>query len=121
MGTVENIDGTPMIQATIKIQGIERSHTVSKRSGYFKLMLPEGTYTMQITCHKYRNQSVTVTVSDNKLSKLKIRLIEEERKIPEVYQGTVVLLGAPQIDVTDKSITEPFKGNIRTGIKGLND
>lgn len=120
VGTVENMHGLPMTQSTIKIQGIERSYAVSKRLGYFKCMLPPGVYIIRIACHEYQDQNVTVTVSDQKLSKLKIYLVQDRIKLPEVYQGTIVSSAAQEIDITDKSISERFKGNIKTGIKGIN-
>lgn len=119
VGTVENIDGEVMTEAIVKIQGIERNYKVSKRSGYFKIIVPPGMYDLEITCHEYQDQDVRVVVSKDKLSSLKILLVQKGRKLPEVYQGTIVSSAADQIVVTDKSIAEPFNGSISTGIKGM--
>lgn len=118
MGTVKNIDGESMTEAIVKIQGIGRSYAVSKRSGYFKIIVPPGVYEIEISCHEYQSQNMPVTVSEEKLTTLKVLLVQNGRKLPEVYQGTIVSSAAEQIDVTDKSIIEPFKGEISTGIKG---
>lgn len=118
MGIVENIDGEPMTESNIRILGIERTFTVSKRSGYFKIILSQGQYKLQISCHEYQVQEITVSVVEGQLTNLTISLIQYGRHMPEVYQGTIVSSPADHRYVTDNSINEPFKGNVKTGIKG---
>lgn len=118
VGIVENIDGEPMTESTVRIQGIEKSYAVSKRSGHFKIIVSPGEYVIQISCHQYLDQDLTVTVVEGKLTNLTIHLTKDDRQVPEVYQGTIVLSSAEQHYVTDNSINKPFIGNIKTGIKG---
>lgn len=118
-GTVLNIEGEPMTEALVTVEGTGRSYSVSKRLGYFKIILPPGFYGLIISCHEYQDHNVALTVIEEALINIKVSLVQKGRKQPEVYQGTIVSSAAQQIDVTDRTITEPFKGNITTGIKGI--
>lgn len=62
----------PMRNATLRIS--DRFYDITKNKAYFKIMLPEGKYTIEVTCHGYINATYTVDVKTGKIGVLNIVL-----------------------------------------------
>ncbi|VEN63122.1 unnamed protein product [Callosobruchus maculatus] len=114
-GVVQNALGEPMLNATVRITGMEQQYEVTKRLAHFKILLMPGEYVLEVACHNYQSKVLHVKLEEEKILSLKVIL---ERGEEEVYRGTVVHLTHEQAVVTDGTMREPFKGSITTGIKG---
>nr|CAH7712255.1 unnamed protein product [Callosobruchus chinensis] len=114
-GVVQNALGEPMLNATVRITGMEQQYDVTKRLAHFKILLLPGEYVLEVVCHNYQSKVLHVKLEEEKILSLKVVL---QRGEEEVYRGTVVHLTHEQAAVTDGTMREPFKGSITTGIKG---
>ncbi|KAG5866493.1 hypothetical protein JTB14_015933 [Gonioctena quinquepunctata] len=111
-GVVKGPLGEPMLNATIKVSGIEQGYDVSKKIAHFKIMLPPGNYNLQFMCHNFQTKVMLVTVTEGNLLPLSVVLVKDEERKLEVYPGTIVAVNK------DSSIHQPFSGDIASGIRG---
>lgn len=75
-----------MRNATVKVQGISKQYDVSKNMGLFKIMLPQGKYKLEVSCHGYQNQLVDVVVEEGTITQQKIVL---QRSNEQTYEGYI--------------------------------
>lgn len=73
-GTVVDKETKPMVNATIKLHGINRPRDVTKINAHFKIMLPIGKYIMEVYCHNYKTKILTFDVNADNLTTLNIIL-----------------------------------------------
>lgn len=106
-----------MLNATLNVVGIGQTYDVTKRLAHFKIILPPGTYDLEVVCHMYQNKMVHLTVTEENMLQLKVVMMREGTN-PEVYNGTIVKTSANTLVMTDFSIKKPFLGPTKTGVKG---
>lgn len=94
-----------MRNATVSIAGIEKVHEVTKNLAHFKIMLPPGTYKLEVKCHNYEPELLTIRVERDTILYQKVVL----RKL---QQGREEALIETQEQVSSE-------GMITTGIRGI--
>lgn len=75
-----------MRNASVTVQGINKSYDVSKNLGLFKIMLPQGEYKVEISCHGYQNQLIDFEVTEGTITHKKIVL---QRTNEQTYEGYI--------------------------------
>ncbi|KAJ3651200.1 hypothetical protein Zmor_017252 [Zophobas morio] len=103
-GFVQDEKMAPMRNATVKVNGLDRTFDVTKTSAHFKIMLPPGQYTFEVSCHYYTTTTLGVTVVQGQLSFVR-----------------VILTKSTTINVeTDTELTKPLvvDGAVTSGIRG---
>uniref|UniRef100_A0A6P7FUX0 Carboxypeptidase D n=1 Tax=Diabrotica virgifera virgifera TaxID=50390 RepID=A0A6P7FUX0_DIAVI len=116
-GVVENKGGEPMRNASIKVAGVSQFYEVSKNNATFKMILPKGNYTLEVSCHGYEPQNISVSVADQNITVLKV-VLETLKQLAANQQATESA-NKEILDVhLDESLHQPFTGNVATGIRG---
>lgn len=82
-GNIQDADKKPMINATVKIQGLNRSFEVAKVTAHFNIMLPPGKYVLEVNCHNYKPAILNIEITMEKLY-LPINLVKDEGTVGEV-------------------------------------
>ncbi|KAJ8930584.1 hypothetical protein NQ314_016596 [Rhamnusium bicolor] len=116
-GYVKGAKMMPMLNATVKVPGLNRTFEVTKKLAHFKIMLPPGKYDLEVACHGYENKLLHVAITEGNLLNLNVILNPANMDSP-VYPGTIVNTSPNRISATDISMHEPFAGVVSTGIKG---
>lgn len=63
-----------MINATIKVRGIQKLYEVTKINAHFKIILPPGNYYVEISCHNYKSKLLYFVVTIDNLTSLNVVL-----------------------------------------------
>lgn len=83
---VSDVSSNFLRNASITVQGISKSYEVSKNLAYFKIMLPQGHYKLEVSCEGYQNQLIDVTVKEGNITYERIMLRRlNEQKTYEAY------------------------------------
>ncbi|KAF5286929.1 hypothetical protein FQR65_LT12388 [Abscondita terminalis] len=73
-GVVRDSAGVPMKNATVKVQGVSRLYEVSKIAAHYKIMLPPGTFTLEVNCHLYDSKVLIVDIKKDVILNLDVVL-----------------------------------------------
>jgi len=108
--------GEAMIGATVSINELAATGTVTNAYGFYSITIPEGTYTVTAQFIGYESKSVTINLKQNtrqdfnideKASTLKEVLVTGEKKEQNV---TNVQMGADKIDIKEINSIPVFMG-----------
>ncbi|KAF5285144.1 hypothetical protein FQA39_LY16833 [Lamprigera yunnana] len=80
-GIVRDLAGEAMKNATIKVQGVNKLYEVSKISAQYKIILPPGVFTLEVSCHSYEKKIVVIEVKQDEVSQLNIVLNPSEAEV----------------------------------------
>ncbi|XP_044260416.1 carboxypeptidase D isoform X2 [Tribolium madens] len=100
----------PMRNATIRIVGYNRYYDVTRNhQAKFKIMLPEGQYTIEVSCHGYINATYDTTVKNGKFAYLPVILQPNSNEISGI-KGYVRdnynhPIAAASIKIIEKNVT----------------
>lgn len=68
------------------MEGINKSYDVSKNLAYFKIILPQGKYRLEVGCEGYQNQLIDFTIQEGTITHQKITL---QRSNEQTYKGYI--------------------------------
>lgn len=105
-GMVVGDKKNPMINATLKLRGMNKSYEVTKIHGLFKIMLPPGKYYMEVLCHNYKPRLLTFEVVADNLITLNVEL-EKDAADKEIKEEVTETNGLVYVNI---------KGYIRDGL-----
>lgn len=94
--------GEDLIGATIFVEGLSNTGTVTNSYGYYSIFLPKENYKIRFQFVGYQPQIIRINLMDNKM--LDIELIEMSIEL-----GSVVVTG----ERADKNITSVVMGNVK--------
>jgi hypothetical protein len=94
--------GEDLIGATIFVNELSNTGTITNSYGYYSISLPKGTYSVQFQFIGYESQNILVELLENK--KLEIELAEKSIEI-----GNIIVTG----ERADKNITSVEMGNVK--------
>ncbi|XP_044763905.1 carboxypeptidase D [Coccinella septempunctata] len=66
-GHVQDDRKKPMTNATVKVQGLNKTFEVTKVKADFNIMLPPGKYVLEVNCHNYKTAFINVVITKQKL------------------------------------------------------
>ncbi|KAK4878716.1 hypothetical protein RN001_011222 [Aquatica leii] len=75
-GFVHDSNGAVMKNATVKVQGVSRLYEVSKVMAHYKIMLPPGTFTLEVNCHMYDGKVLIVEIKKDVMLRLDVTLTQ---------------------------------------------
>ncbi len=102
-GTIKDFaTGEDLIGATVFVQEISNTGTISNTYGFYSLSLPKNKYVIRFQFIGYEAQMVEIDLSENK--RIDIELVEKTVEI-----GSVIVTG----DRPDKNITSIEMGNVK--------
>lgn len=99
-----------MVNASIKVKGIQRNYEVTKVKAHFKIMLPSGNYSMEVVCHDYEPKLLNIVITRNQLLSLNVTL----SKLTENNSHGVI----SNKDAYYETPNTISNANITSGIKG---
>lgn len=99
---MRDVSSNSLRNASIKIQGISKSYDVSKNLAFFKIILPQGKYKLEVSCQGYHSQLIDVTVQEGNIAYQRIML---QKSNEQTYEGYI-------------ESHEPIDGAIKTGVTG---
>ncbi|KAL3271051.1 hypothetical protein HHI36_021551 [Cryptolaemus montrouzieri] len=113
-GYVKDETTKPMTNATIKVQGLNKTIEVAKATAHYNIMLPPGKYVIEVKCHNYKAFSVDVDITDSRIF-LPITLQKDEGR-----SGLVVPVQSKHEDGDNEILHKPLYVNgIKTnGLRG---
>lgn len=85
-GIVQDASSTSLRNASVKIQGINKSYEVTKNLALFKIMLPQGKYKLEVSCLGYKSQLIDVAVQEGNITYQKVVL---QRQNEQTYEGYI--------------------------------
>jgi len=100
-------NGETLIGATVSINEINGTGTVSNAYGYYSITLPEGNYTMSISYTGYQQTNKSIIL--NKSQHINIQLLPKNKLLNEV----VVSAGKKNNNITSTENFDWFKNKLR--------
>lgn len=98
-GYIKDENSNPMRNATVNVQGISKTYEGTKQKGHFKILLPEGSYILDIHCHTYKSRQININLKQDEIFALDIILQKKNESESE-------------------ELTTESNNNEGTGIKG---
>jgi iron complex outermembrane receptor protein len=115
-GNIVDKQQSPLIGATVRVQEIKKG-TSTDVEGAFKLNLPKGTYTIQVSYIGY--QTVYQTILANKNQRITIQLTEDENILDEVLVSAVRVKATAPVTHSNLSKKDIAKRNLGQDIPML--
>lgn len=114
-GFVRDIQGQPLRNATLRVQGNDQKYSVTKNLGHFRLILPAGLITLEFYSEHYGKRVVPVTLNDGAILDLGDVILQQlsadgKANEPEGSSAVVVQGNVSKIKSTDNSNTGSVSG-----------
>ncbi|MCX7880677.1 MAG: carboxypeptidase regulatory-like domain-containing protein [Ignavibacteria bacterium] len=118
-GTVVDQDGNPVVGASVRIQGTRLGGVVRADGRFIVVSIPPGTYEVKVTAVGYKASEVTVRISADDETEIRVVLVEEGKVTEEVTVVAERLVSHKDIGVKRQFENQQLTSIAREGLQAI--
>lgn len=108
-GYVKTITGQPLRTASLRVQGNDLQYNVTKNLAHFRIILPAGRLSLEVSCDKYQSKSVVVTLNQGTILDMGDVILDpingHQPPQPEIVYGNVDVIAPVTKDSSFGSVS----------------